>query len=87
MCLQHDDLQNNLDGLEALGKALLHDFLWVGRRYTDGTCQLHSLQKLHAPLAEDDLAILFKPVIQEDSPGGLHRVARGVHLSAPGSWL
>jgi hypothetical protein len=87
MFLQHDDLQKNLDGLEALGKALLHDFLWVGRRHTDGTCQLHNLQKHHARLAEDDLAILFKPVIRADSPGDLHRVARGVHLSAPGSWL
>jgi hypothetical protein len=87
MFLQHDDLRKNLDGLEALGKALLGDFLWVGRRHTDGTCQLHSLQKLHAPLAEDDLTILFKPAIQADSPGELPRVARGVHLSAPGSWL
>ena len=86
MFLQHDDLQKNLDGLEALGKALLGNFLWVGRRHTDGTCQLHSLEKDHAPLA-DDLAILFKPVIRADSPGDLHRVARGVHLSAPGSWL
>jgi hypothetical protein len=87
MCLQHDDLQNNLDGLEALCEALLHDFLWVGRRDADGTCQLHSLQKHHAPLMEDDLAILFKSVIRADSPGALHRVARGVHLSATASWL
>lgn len=87
MFLQHDDLQKNLDGLEALCEVLLHDFLWVGRRHTDRTFQLRSLQKHHAPLTEDDLATLFKPVIRADSPGDLHRVARGVHLSAPGSWL
>jgi hypothetical protein len=79
--------RENLDGLEALCKVLLPDFLWVGRLHTDGTCQLHSPQKHHAPLAEDDLVILFKPVIRADSPGEPHRVARGVHLSAPGSWL
>lgn len=82
MFFQHHDLQKNLDGLEALCEVLLHDFLWVGRRHTDRTCQLRSLQKHHAPLAEDDLATLFKPVIRADSPGDLHRVARGVHLSA-----
>lgn len=87
MFLRHDDLQKNLDGLEALCEVLLHDFLWVGRRHTDRTFQLRSLQKHHAPLTEDDLATLFKPVIRADSPGDLHRVARGVHLSAPGSWL
>lgn len=87
MFLRHDDLQKNLDGLEALCEVLLHDFLWVGRRHIDRTFQLRSLQKHHAPLTEDDLATLFKPVIRADSPGDLHRVARGVHLSAPGSWL
>jgi len=87
MFLQHDDLQKNLDGLEALCEVLLHDFLRVGRRHTDRTCQLRSLQKHHTPLTEDDLATLFKPVIRADSPGDLHRVARDVHLSAPGSWL
>jgi hypothetical protein len=85
--LQPHDLQKNLDGLEALCKVLLHDFLWVGCLDTDGTCQLHSPQKHHAPLVEDDLAILFKPVIREDSPREPHGVARGVYLSTPGSWL